>query len=92
MVLIIAGSFFLLFGIFIILSNYIRQIKNYQNQNKEDAKYSSPAPFVGPVFVIIGYSALPLEFSNLIFFIIVLDPDTLLILFSLPYFFKGLKK
>jgi len=92
MVLTLTGAFFLLFGCFIIFSNYIRQIKNYKDQNKEHASYSSPAPFAGPIFVIVGYSVLPLEFSNLIFFVIALDPDTLIILLSLPYFFKGLKK
>ena len=83
---------FILFGLFIILSNYLRQITNFKNRNIEGAKWSSPAPFVGPIFVIIGYSGLPFEFSSFIFFVIILDPDTLLTIFSIPYFIKGLLK
>ena len=82
----------LLFGLFIIVSNYIRQITNFKNRNRESAKWSSPAPLVGPIFVIVGYSGLPFEFSNFIFLAIILDPDTLLTILSLPYLIKGLLK
>jgi len=88
----IISASILLFGLFILFSNYLRQITNFKNRNKENAKWSSPAPFVGPVFVILGYSWLPFEFSNFIFFVIIFDPDTLLTLLSIPYLIKGFFK
>ncbi len=84
------GAALLLFGSFIIFSNYIRQITNFNNRNKENAQWSSPTPLVGPMFIILGYSVLPFEFSNLIFLVMILDPDTLIAILSIPYLIKGL--
>lgn len=87
----IGGSLHL-FGLFIVFASYVRQITNYRNRNKEDAPYSSPAPIVGPLFIIVGYMALPFEFSNWIFLVILLDPDTLITLVGLPYLIKALRE
>jgi len=84
------GSVSLLLGLFIIFSNYVRQITNYRNRNNVNAKYSSMAPLVGSLFTLVGYSILPFEFSYLIFLVFVLDPDTLLAILSIPYLIKGL--
>ena len=84
------GASFLLLGSFIIFSNYVRQITNFSNRHKENAKWSSPTPLVGPMFIIIGYTILPFEFSNLIFLVLILDPDTLIAILSIPYIIKGL--
>ena len=86
------GSALLLFGIFIIFTSYVRHITNHRNRNKKDAPYSSPAPIVGPLFVIVGYTALPFEFSNWIFLVILLDPDTLITLVGLPYLIKAFRE
>jgi len=82
----------LLLGLFIIFSNYARQLTNFRNRNKENAKHSSIAPLFGPLFIIVGYSMLPFEFSNFVFFVIVVDPDTVIAILSIPYFFKGLSQ
>ena len=86
------GGSLLLFGLFIIFASYVRQVANYRNRNKVDAPYSSPAPIVGPLFIIVGYMALPFEFSNWIFLVIFLDPDTLITLVGLPYLIKALRE
>ena len=86
------GSAFVLFGLFIVVSNYIRQVSNYRNSKKENGKWSSPAPFVGPLFIIVGYAALPFEFSAWIFLAILLDPDTLLMIFGLKYLIKAFRE
>ena len=71
----ILGSLVLLFGLFIVVMSYARQIQN--SRNRETASYSSPVPFVGPVFVVVGYAASPLPFSPWIFLVFLLDLDTL---------------
>jgi uncharacterized membrane protein HdeD (DUF308 family) len=86
------GGALLLFGLFIVLASYVRQITNFRNRKKENGKWSSPAPFVGPVFVVVGYAALPFEFSSWIFLIIVLDPDTLITIVGLPYLIKAFRE
>jgi len=86
------GVALLLFGSFIILTNYARQISNYRNSKKENGRWSSPAPLIGPLFVIVGYSILPLEFSSWIFLVIVLDPDTVITILGLPHLIKALRE
>ena len=72
----LAGAIFLL-GVIIVGGNYYRQFKNFKNRNQVDASWSSPTPFIGPIFIIMGYSMLPFVFPSWIFWIIVFDPDTL---------------
>lgn len=79
-------------GLLIVIGNVYRQVLNFKNRKNKDAKWSSPLPFVGPLFVIMGYSMLPIDFNTWILWVIVLDPDTLLTIVSLPYFFMGLRK
>lgn len=81
----------LLFGLFIVVTNYVRLIANYRNR-KKDGHWSSPAPIVGPLFIIVGYSMLPFEFSEWIFLAIILDPDTVITVIGLPHLIKGLRK
>ncbi len=80
----------LLFGLFIVVTNYVRQVANFRDRKKE-GQWSSPAPIIGPLFIIVGYSALPFEFSNWIFLAVVLDPDTVITVIGLPYLIKGLR-
>ena len=81
------------FGAFMILINYVRQISNFKKRNSKVRSWSSPKPFIGPILLIIGYSLLPITFSNWIYLIILLDPDTLLMILSMPYILiKGLGK
>lgn len=86
------GGASVLGGTLIIIASYLRQISNFRNRNKENGKWSSPAPFFGPLLVIVGYSALPFEFSGWIFLVIVLDPDTVLTILSIPWLIKGLRE
>jgi len=82
----------LVVGALIICAGYVRQIMNFRNRHKKDGSWSSPAPFIGPILVIVGYSGLPVEFSKWIFLVIVLDPDTMVTVLSLRYLFKGLRE
>ena len=50
------------------------------------------SPFIGPVLVILGYFALPIEFSKWTLLVIVFDPDTVVTISSIPYLFKALRK
>ena len=86
----LAGAL-ILFGLFVVIINYVRLIANHRNR-KGDGRWSSPAPFVGPLFIIIGYLASPLEFSNWILLAIIVDPDTVTTLISLPHFVKTLRE
>ncbi len=86
------GGAFLLCGSLIVLASYVRQISNFRNRNKADGQWSSPAPFIGPLLIIVGYAALPVEFSSWIFLAIVLDPDTVITILSLPHLIKGLRE
>jgi hypothetical protein len=88
MLRLVFASALLLFGLFIVITNYVRQIANFRNRK---GHWSSPAPIVGPLFIIVGYSALPFEFSNWIFLAVVLDPDTVITVISLPYLIKAFR-
>lgn len=81
----------LLFGLFIVVTNYVRLITNYRNR-KKDGHWSSPAPIVGPLSIIVAYSALPFEFSNWIFLAIILDPDTVITVIGLPHLIKAFRE
>ncbi len=84
------GGVLLLFGLLIIVTNYARQVSNFRNRNK-DGGWSSPAPILGPMFVIVGYATLPVEFSNWVLLAAVLDPDTIILLGSLPHLIRALR-
>ncbi len=86
------GGALILFGALIVFVSYVRQIRNFKNRKKENGEWSSPVPFVGPLFIIVGYSMLAVEFSNWIFLTIVLDPDTVVTILSIPYVIKGLRE
>ena len=85
------AGFLLLFGLFIVATNYVRLVANYRNR-KRDGHWSSPAPIVGPLFIIVGYSLLPFEFSNWVFLAIILDPDTVITVIGLPHLIKALRE
>jgi hypothetical protein len=86
----IIGILLACFGVYIIICNYIRQIRNYINKKKGIDKWSSPAPFLGPLCVTIGYAITPLAFKPIIFLAFIVDPDTAIIIISLPWFFREL--
>ena len=88
----ILGSVFLLAGSFIVLANYVRKIANYRNRNSEDRSWSSPAPFIGPVFIILGHLTLPIEFSKWVFLAVIVDPDTVIVVLSISSLFKALRE
>ena len=81
----------LLFGLFIVVTNYVRLIANYRNR-KKDGRWSSAAPIVGPLFIIVGCSLLPFEFTNWIFLAFILDPDTVITVIGLPHLIKALRE
>lgn len=86
------GAALLLAGTLIVFASYVRQWRNFRNRKDKNFQWSSPAPFVGPLFIIVGYSTLPLEFSDWIFWVFVLDPDTLITILSIPYLIKGFRE
>jgi uncharacterized membrane protein HdeD (DUF308 family) len=85
------GGALLLFGTFIVITNCVRQISNLRNR-KKGGRWSSPAPIVGPLFIIVGYAALPVEYSNWILLAVILDPDTVIVALGLPSFIKALRE
>ena len=85
------GGLLLVFGAIIVLTNYLRQISNFRNR-KKDGHWSSPAPFIGPLFIVLGYSVLPIEFSKWVFLAVILDPDTAIVVIGLPSLLKALKE
>lgn len=85
------GAALISVGSYLIVMNYIRQFHNYRYRKTGTGQWSSAVPFFGPLFVIVGYSSLPVEFSNWIFLVMVLDPDTVLIVLSLPHVFRGFR-
>ncbi len=86
----ILGLGLLLFGLFIIVCSYIRQVQNHKNRNNPEASYSSPAPFIGPILVIVGLTLVSVELSPWMLLLFLLDPDTVLIVVGLIWLlFKG---
>lgn len=85
------GGALLLFGAFVVVTNYVRQISNIR-KSKISGRWSSPAPIVGPLFFIVGYAALPVEFSKWVFLVIVIDPDTVITVLALPALVKALRE
>jgi len=85
------GGVSLLCGTLVVIASYVREISNFKNRNRENGKWSSPTPVLGPVLIVVGYATLPIEFSSWIFLVVVLDPDTVLTILNIPYLFKGLR-
>ena len=85
------GGCLVSFGVFVVITNYVRQVSNVRSR-KNDGHWSSPAPFIGPLFILVGYAALPIEFSNWIFLVIVLDPDTVITIIGIPALISALRE
>lgn len=85
------GGALVLFGLFIIATNYARQISNFRNR-KKDRGWSSPVPILGPLAVIVGNFVLPIGFSNWVLLAAVLDPDTLILVKGLPSVIKAFRE
>jgi len=84
----IIGAIFIFYGSLIILQNYTRQFNNAKNAKMKNGKHSSAAPFIGPIGIILGFLIFPVKFSPLIFLVFVIDPDTVLIVKSIPFLIK----
>lgn len=84
------GTLLICFGLCVIGSNYIRQIRNWLNCQKGIGKRSSPTIMLGPLCYILGYAILPAAFSYLIFSVFLFDRDTLILVLRLPSLFKAL--
>ncbi|MEE8405310.1 MAG: hypothetical protein V3S17_07955 [candidate division Zixibacteria bacterium] len=79
----ILGLGLLAFGSFIIVCSYLRQVQNHKNRDNPKASYSSPAPFVGPILVILGLTLVSVELSPWMLLLFVLDPDTVMVVTGL---------
>lgn len=86
----VLGGLLLIFGAVIVSVNYARQISNFRNR-KKDGHWSSPFPIIGPLLIVVGYSALPIGFSKWVFLAFVLDPDTVAAVLSLPFLVRALQ-
>ena len=87
----IAGAALMFFGLFIIASNYRRQIVNLRNRKEPGGRVE----FAGTVRRSpAGYTSVSRfcrsRSPSVIFLVIALDPDTVLTILSLPSFFRGL--
>ena len=87
----VLGGALLLFGVFIVATNYVRQLANFR-AGKRGGNGSSPAPFIGPLFIVVGYAALPVGFSGWIFLAFLVDPDTLITVLGLPALIRALRE
>ena len=77
-------------GLSAIVWNYVRQISNFQHKRQGKDGWDSPAPLAGPALVILGGWLLPLNFSWRMFIAFLVDPDTVIVLISLPWLFWAL--
>lgn len=84
----ILGVAMFLFGVFIVGCSYVRQYHNYKNRNRPGAPHSSPAPVVGPIFIIFGLKFAGVEPRMWFWFFFLLDPDTVVAVLSLPVFLR----
>ena len=80
----ILGGGLLLFGLFVIFCSYSRQIQNFRNRGRANAPWSSPAPFIGPIFVLVGLTMMSVSLPAWSLLLFVLDPDTVIVIVSLP--------
>ena len=85
------GGTSVLLGALVVSASYVRQTTNFRNRHNENGQWSSPAPFIGPLLVVVGYFSLPIEFSYWIFLVIVLDPDTVVTILQVTYPFRSPK-
>ncbi|MEE8472387.1 MAG: ADP-ribosylglycohydrolase family protein [Dehalococcoidia bacterium] len=86
----ILGGLVVLLGLSVIAMSYIRQIRNILNSRRGTGGWSSPAPLVGPVLVVLGGWLLPLHFGWWVLIAFLVDPDTVIVLIGLPWLFRGL--
>ncbi len=80
----ILGSLIALFGLCVITLNYVRQIKNFRHGRQGTGDWSSPAPLLGPCAVLLGSLVLPLHLGWWVLIAFLADPDTIIVLVSLP--------
>lgn len=79
------GVILLIFGIYFIGLNYVRQITNYRNRKQGIDKHSSPAPFIGPLAFFFGWLFFFNSMNRGVFLVFLLDPDTVMVAIGLPY-------
>lgn len=79
------ATLFVLFGLFIIVCSWVRQVGNARARKDPGRKWSSPVPFFGPILCIVGYANLPLPFSGWAFLLFAVDPDTVVTLAGILY-------
>jgi hypothetical protein len=80
----IFGGGLLLFGLFVIFCSYSRQIQNFRNRGRANTPWSSPAPFIGPIFVLVGLTMMSVDLPAWSLLLFVADPDTVIVVVSLP--------
>lgn len=85
----IAGILMLLFGLYIVIMNWAAQFQNYRNKKKGIEKFISPVPFVGPIFICMGYEFAGFSFTWFVFLSFLLDPGTVITIISLPWLFMA---
>jgi len=86
----VIGFALALFGFFIISTAYVRQFNNYKFRKTGQGRHSSPAPFVGPIFTIVGLALMQIDLPGWIWLLFLMDPDSLIIILGLPLLIKQL--
>lgn len=79
------GCILVLCGLFIIGCSWVRQIHNLRARRDPSRRWSSPAPFAGPLLALTGYAMLPVPFSGWAFLLFAIDLDTVVAVAGILY-------
>ncbi|MEM9158064.1 MAG: hypothetical protein AAGB46_03370 [Verrucomicrobiota bacterium] len=83
----VMGGALIALGLWISSFSILRMAKNSRRRKVGDSRHVSGLPFAGPLFFLLGYRVLPVDFSMLAFLIFLIDWDTSLLLIFVPIAF-----
>jgi uncharacterized membrane protein YkvA (DUF1232 family) len=80
----ILGALLIVYGSCLLVLNFLRQLNNYRNRKNKRNGWSSPAPLIAPIIIVLGYFVLPIDFNPIVLIVFLLDADTVLLFLGIP--------
>lgn len=82
------GIVFCLFGLYVAVCNWGCLLLNRRNARAGIDRRYSQGPVVGPISLLLGLQALPIEHPRWIWLLLLVDPSTVIVAAGIPFLFR----